>query len=157
MKAFLLLVSLIGCIATKAQQASYAGRYKEAFALYQKGEKQKALDIFEKIFAEDSTETNALYFKTVLYTELRQFKEASKGYTLLCRLFPDNANYWGYGSFTYTLINQPETGQFYATKAVELDPYSYQHMLHLAHACLFQAKTNQAVYWYARAMQWARP
>lgn len=154
MKACFLVVALVGCLLAVAQPNAYVNRYKEAFALYQKGEKQKALDIFEKIFAEDSTETNALYFKTVLYTELRQFSEASKGYTQLCRMFPDNANYWGYGSFTYTLLNQPETAQFYANKAVELDPYSYQHMLHLAHACLFLAKTNQAVYWYARALQW---
>lgn len=148
------IVALLFCLYCFAQPSNLEKYYDEGFALYKKGEIQKALAIFEKIYAMDSTETNALDFATILYGQTGQYARAAKGCSKLSILFPQNDNYFSSACFFYTLDNQPEIAEKYGKKAVALNEYRFNNMLNLAHTYLLQYKKDEAIYWYIRAMQW---
>ncbi len=128
--------------------------YEEGFSYYRKGEKLKAIEVFEKIYAWDSTETDALDYKTTLYHQTGQYEKASTGFVKLCKLFPDKEDIISSAAFNFCLIKKPEIAERYARRAVELNGAKYNNMLNLAHACLLQSKNQQAIYWYAKAIEW---
>lgn len=154
MKCILTVLLLLWSGAVWAQQSAIEKMYDEGFSYYRKGEKLKAIEVFEKIYALDSTETDALDYKTIIYHQTGQYAKAAAGCAKLCRLFPEKDDVFASASFNYMLIKQAKTAEAYAKKAVQLNGYRYNNMLNLAHACLLQYKTDQAIYWYAKAMQW---
>lgn len=154
MKWLLIFTLLACCIQASSQVSNLEKRYKEGISFYLIGEKQKAIDVFEKIHSEDSTETTALEFKSQLYGELNQYAKAAEGYVKLCDWFPQQDLYFSAACFYYTLINQPKLAETFGKKAVNLNSYRYNNMLNLAHSYLLQFKKDQSIYWYMRALQW---
>ncbi len=136
------------------QQTNIEKLYEEGFAAYRKGEKQKAIEVFEKIYALDSTETDALDYKTILYHQTGQYEKAADGCVMLCKIFPEKDDIFCSASFNYALIKKPGLAEAFAQRAVMLNASYYNNMLNLAHACLFLRKGKQAIYWYTRAMEY---
>jgi CHAT domain-containing protein/tetratricopeptide (TPR) repeat protein len=149
-----IILPLLLSISIFAQTSEIEQWYKDGFEYYRKGEKLKAIEVFEKIFAADSTETDALDYKTILYGQTGQYAKAAEGCVKLSTLFPEKDDVLGSACFFYTLLNQPETAEKYGKKAVNLNSYRFNNMLNLAHTYLLQYKKEQAIYWYIRAMQW---
>lgn len=137
-----------------AQTSQIEQWYKEGFEYYRNGEKGKAIEVFEKIYAADNTQTDALDYKTILYGQTGQYAKAAEGCGKLTTLFPEREDVFSSACFFYTLINQPEKAEKYGKKAVALNGYRFNNMLNLAHTYLLQYKKEQAIYWYIRAMQW---
>ena len=154
MKISGIILALLFAVTTFAQTGDIEQWYKEGFEFYRKGEKLKAIDVFEKIYATDSTQTDALDYKTIIYGQTGQYAKAAAGCAKLTTIFPEKDDVFGSACFFYTLTNQPAIAEKYGKKAVSLNGYRFNNMLNLAHTYLLQYKKDQAIYWYIRAMQW---
>lgn len=151
---FTILLFNILTLESYGQQPIIRDLYEQGFSLYRNGEKQKAVEVFEKIFTLDSGETNALDYKTIIYHQLGDYLKAADGYNQLCKIFPDKDDLFSSASFNLILIKQVKEAERYARRAVALNRRAYNNMLNLAHACLIQGKGKDALYWYAKALEW---
>jgi CHAT domain-containing protein len=154
MKLQVTIVGLLIAFSAMAQTSQIEQWYKEGFEYYRKGEKEKAIEIFEKIFTADNTQTDALEYTTTLYGQTGQYAKAAEGCVKLTAFFPEKDDAFGSACFYYTLVNKPEIAEKYGKKAVGLNSYRFNNMLNLAHTYLLQYKKDQAIYWYIRALQW---
>ena len=154
MKLPVTIAALLFVLSAVAQVSEIDQWYKEGFDYYRKGEKGKAIEIFEKIFKADGTQTDALEYTTTLYGQTGQYVKAAAGCVKLTAFFPERDDLFSSACFFYTLNNQPVIAEKYGKKAVGLNGYRFNNMLNLAHTYLLQYKKDEAIYWYIRAMQW---
>lgn len=154
MKLPVTIAALLFVLSAVAQVSEIDQWYKEGFEYYRKGEKGKAIEIFEKIFTADSTQTDALEYTTTLYGQTGQYAKAAEGCVKLTAFFPERDDLFSSACFFYTLNNQPVFAEKYGKKAVGLNGYRFNNMLNLAHTYLLRYKKDEAIYWYIMAMQW---
>lgn len=137
-----------------AQPENIDALYKQGVAAYQKGDKQIAANLFNKICLLDTTEIPAIEYLVIVYSDLKRYDSAVLNAVKLCVKFPEKDEVHSGASFYYTLLNKPKAAEAYGKKAVKLNDRQYNNMLNLGHACLLQNKDKEAYYWYVKALEW---
>lgn len=88
---FLLVLFLFA--GTSASASSYAARYKQAYALYEKGKYRQSIQIFRQLLEKDQSNDladNCQYWIGESYFALHEFKQAIMEFDRTLTFFPNN-------------------------------------------------------------------
>lgn len=155
MKTISLLAFLLNtCLICAGQGNELKELYIEAQNHYKAGQKEKALEVYEKIYQTDYKQASALEWMTFIYADMDQPEKAARSGAKLCLLKPDKASFQNNTCYYFAISGQPEIAEAYGKKAVELDGYQYNYLLNLGHTYLIRQQTKEATYWYIKALQW---
>ena len=129
--------------------------YKKAEdAYFDKNQVSEALAILNKLIQSDSNDNNALFLRSWISAEQKQYAEAIKDELVLCRRFPEKSMNWRNLAWHYTLISKPKLGLAYALKALEISKTDYRNFLAAAHACATLGNGFQMMEYYEIAAQY---
>ena len=150
----ILIIFFLTTLHLQGQEIKHDTLYSAAKNAFKEGQKERALELYEKIYKNDPKQVLALEWITFLYYDLDQFEKAAVSGSELCRVRPNNPNHFSNTCYYYTLIGKPEKGEPYGKRAVELDAYQFTYLVNLGHTYLTRKRKTEAAYWYIKAMQW---